>query len=188
MRTVFEIVEPILLIFGSIALSALICWLLWRSFELLHHPDWAALAAVSAGVLALHATSPHQLFLRMVVGFTLAGAVPLWIEGRSWCRRRSKSMLEPVSGVSDDTPIRQADPSRRYPIITSCIGEARPPRQEEVRALAGRIWREGLQQRAALQSSASSFATRRFVFRAARTALSGHGEKRVACRRPGNDL
>jgi len=30
MRTLFEIIEPILLIFGSIAAAITLCWLLWR--------------------------------------------------------------------------------------------------------------------------------------------------------------
>ncbi len=87
MRMLFEIVEQIVLIFGSLFAAILLCWLLWRSFKLLHHPDWAAFAAVPAAVLALYATSPHHVFFRMVVVVTLFGAVPLWLEGRAWSRR-----------------------------------------------------------------------------------------------------
>lgn len=188
MRTLFEIVEPILLIFGSIAGAIALCWLLWRWFKLLHHPDWAAYAAVAAGALALYATSPNHVFYRMIVAFTLVGAVPLWIEGRAWCQQQARPVVAPEPHRSRDLAHAPADPSRRYPIMIACIGEARQPRQEEVRAVAARIWREGLRQQATPQSPAGSFAMRRFVFRVAQAALSGHANRPVARKHPDNDL
>jgi len=188
MRTLFEIIEPILLIFGSIAAAITLCWLLWRLFRLLHHPDWAAFAAVPAGALALYATSPDHVFYRMIVAFTLVGAVPLWIEGRAWCRRQAKPAVEPELRRSGELAGASHDRARRYPIMIACVGEARQPRRDEVRAVAARIWREGLRQQAASQSSAGSFAMRRFVFRVATAALSGQAVRRVARKSPDNDL
>lgn len=186
MSTLFEIVKPILLIFGSISVAIVLCWVLWRGFKLIHHPEWAAIAAVLAGVLALHATAPHPFFYRMVIIFTLVGAVPLWVEGRAWRRARTRPIFEPEP--THDVAPTPSDPPRRYPIIIACIGEGRPPKQEEVRAVAARIWREGLRQRAVSQTPAGSFAMRRSVFKVAEAALIGQADKRVLRRRPGNDL
>jgi hypothetical protein len=161
---------------------------MFRAFERLRHPEWAAFVTVPAGLLLLYATSPDHVFYRMVIAFTLAGAVPLWIEGRVWRRRGVMPKRASEIGQSRDRAFVRPDPSLRYPIITACIGQARPPRREEVRRLAGRIWREGLRQRAAAQNPARSFATRRFVFRAARAALTGNADNPLARIRSDNDL
>jgi hypothetical protein len=173
MQTLIEIVEPIALILGSIFSALLLCWLLWRSFRVLHHPDWSGIAAVPAGVLALYATSPDHVFYRMVLAFTLVGALPLWIEGRAWSRRQVEPPFEPAARQSP-AALPQPRLSRRYPIITSCIGEGRQPKHSEVRAVAARIWREGLHGKSSGDGLQGSFALRRRAILIARGALTGH--------------
>jgi hypothetical protein len=162
--------------------------LLWRAFSWLHHPDWAAWAAIIAGALALYATSPHHVFYRLVVAFTLIGAVALWIEGRAWRRRRARPIDAPAERPARDGVSAASGRPGRYPIIIDCIGEARSPRQEEVRAVAARIWREGWQDRMVSHGPVASFAMRRLVFKMANAALRGDTDRRMARRSPDNDL
>jgi hypothetical protein len=77
---------------------------------------------------------------------------------------------------------------QRYPAIVACIRYGRQPRQDEIRAVAARIWREGLLQRARLRTARDSFARRRLVFRVARAALTGQAGVRRRSQIANNDL
>ena len=188
MRVIIDITEPIVLIVGSILAAILLCSLLWQSFKRIGHPEWGAVVILPAVALGLYETLSGSVFFRMTLAFTLVGAVPLWIEGRAWRRRHGHAGIahEPRQGrdMSITRPVR----SRQYPIIIACIGEARQPRHDEVRAVAARIWREGLRQTVASQNPAGSFAMRRFVFRVAKAALTGNADRDVLRKNPDNDL
>lgn len=60
-----------------------------------------------------------------------------------------------------------------YPAIKACICEERLPTRGEIRAVASRLWREGLAQRFGSKSTQASFTARRVLLRAAIAALSG---------------
>lgn len=63
-------------------------------------------------------------------------------------------------------------PLHLYPAITACMCEERQPSRYEIRIVASRLWQEGFSQR----FGSFSFAARRALLRAARTALSGRSE------------
>jgi hypothetical protein len=121
-----------------------------------------------AGVL------PRSDLLNTVLEFSAVAAIPLWVEGRVWRRRRLDTGLQPrimPSGPNPSPAIGGTYPL--YPAITACLSEGRRPDHEEVRVVASRIWREGFALRFAPDTRAASFATRRVLLRVARAALIG---------------
>ena len=60
-----------------------------------------------------------------------------------------------------------------YPAITRCLCEGCRPERDEVRRVAGRIWKEGFARRLNQTGQNTTFAARRLVLRAAMAALTG---------------
>jgi hypothetical protein len=91
MQTILIVAEAIGLTIGSLVAAALLCWLLWKAFGLVRHPELTAAALLSLLVLALFGRLPNSEFLRMVLMFALVAAVPLWIAGRTWRKEHPHS-------------------------------------------------------------------------------------------------
>lgn len=187
MWILINIAETVALIVGSILAATLLCCLLWRWFRRLPHPDWAAVAVWPAALLILHEIPTDSVFLRMTLAFTLVGAISLWIEGRALKQSYTNPVVRAAPRLTRGVPTDLSKKPRRYPIIVACIGEARQPRQDEVRTVAARIWREGLQQNLASENAARSFVTRRRALRLASAALSGRVNDDGLRKGPDND-
>lgn len=178
METIIAIGEPIVLIVGSILVALFLCRLLGQTFRLLRRPEWGAALALPAIALGLYGSSADNVFLRLVLTFTLLESVPLWLEART---RKGGYARAPTK----DEPRQHREPSlvqqkmpQRYPIIDACIREGRRPRHGELRVVADRIWREGIQRSLGPPNPVTSFAMRRSAFRAARAALEGNSAEK----------
>jgi hypothetical protein len=178
MRTFLFIVEPIVFSLGSLAAGIFSCWLLFAFFNLMRRPDWGPPLILVPVILALAGRLPDSEFVKMSLVFALVAAVPFWAVGREWraARLNRGGQIAPVAPAGpnpiktvevDDTTTAQ--PYRRYPAITACICESRPPSRDEVKKVAARIWRESF----AVRSPNASFALRRALLRAAKTSLNG---------------
>lgn len=91
MDTILTVVTSLGLIIGSLAAAAMLCWLLWRMFLLIHHPDWAPIGIAILVALALTGHLPDSQLLALALAYAVAAAVPLWMEGRTW---RKEYILE----------------------------------------------------------------------------------------------
>ena len=179
MQLILIVAGAIGLVVGSLAAAALLCWFLWYAFRLVLHPEWAVSAVLILLVLALVGELPKSQFLNMTLTFAVVAAVPLWFAGRTWRKQRGQAFdgrRKPPTELRPSEPIVptvSALSPRRYPAITACICEERPPTREEVHMVAARLWREGFVQRFGAQTVPASFAARRRLVRAATAALSG---------------
>jgi len=71
------IAESVGLIVGSLAVALLLWLVIWRAAVGVHHPRWAAPLLLLIGVAALFVHLPESPLLRMIVAFTVLGALPL---------------------------------------------------------------------------------------------------------------
>ncbi len=83
------VAESFFLIVGSLAAAVVLCMALWHLFLLVRHPELGALVIVPLVVITLAMPLTHSPFVRMMMLFAMAGALPLWIAGREW-RRNAK--------------------------------------------------------------------------------------------------
>jgi drug/metabolite transporter superfamily protein YnfA len=90
MQMILMVAEAVAETVGSLIAAALLCWLLWEAFKLMRHPAWAIGAVLLLTVLAIIGALPKSEFLNMAIAFAAVGALPLWIEGRAWRKRRLK--------------------------------------------------------------------------------------------------
>jgi hypothetical protein len=86
MNAILAVVSSLGLVIGSLVTATVLCWLLWRVFVATRHPDWAPGGIAILVALALTGNLPGSPFLQLALAFSVAGAVPLWIEGRAWRR------------------------------------------------------------------------------------------------------
>lgn len=84
MTAILTLVTSIGLVLGGLTAAALLCWLLWRTFLLVRHPDWAAAIIPILIALAASGKLPNSQFLHLALAYAIVGVVPLWIEGRRW--------------------------------------------------------------------------------------------------------
>jgi hypothetical protein len=82
-------------IIGSLAAAAILCWLCWALFKLVHHPEWGAPTLLTMIALNCGSSVLHSEFLSMTFIFSALAAALAWPEGRAWradrARRRSNS-------------------------------------------------------------------------------------------------
>jgi len=82
-------------IIGSVAAAAVLCWLCWALFKLVHHPEWGAPTLLIMITLTCGRTVLHSEFLSMTFIFSALAAALAWPEGRAWradhARRKSNS-------------------------------------------------------------------------------------------------
>lgn len=83
MWIVLDVLESIGLILGSLLVATFLCLAVWHFLVRLRHPELGPFVLVAVGVAALF-LNPPGAFLRMVVAFTIAGALPVAIQGFSW--------------------------------------------------------------------------------------------------------
>lgn len=84
MWVIATMAKSICLIFGSLAAAILLCLLLWHLMRYIRHPELGALVIALIAIVALTMPFTDNLFVRMMLLFAAAGAVPLWIAGREW--------------------------------------------------------------------------------------------------------
>lgn len=73
-------------IVGSLLAAVALCWLLWRVFALVHHPELASGGILILAALALTDHLPASQMLDLTLAYAFAAAVPLWIGGAAWRR------------------------------------------------------------------------------------------------------
>jgi hypothetical protein len=173
MNVLSIIVESIGLMFGSMAAGLLVCWSLWSGFKLIGHPEWGPPFVLVPAALALVGRLPKSQFLAMTLIFATLAIVPFCAEGIAWrrlTRRRDGGLSQDRSGrgalVEPPTSVM---PRHRYPAITGCIGEHRKPDPYELKKVAARILREGLDAR----QLGTGIAGKRAALRVAKVALEG---------------
>jgi hypothetical protein len=91
MRMILSIVEQLGLLIGSVTAAGLLCWLLWRCFRPIGHPDWGALVLVALALLAIAGMLPDSRFLDLSLVFAALAALPLWLAGRTWRRQHGEA-------------------------------------------------------------------------------------------------
>jgi 4-amino-4-deoxy-L-arabinose transferase-like glycosyltransferase len=90
MPMILTVGESIGLIIGSLAAAVLLCFVVWRLFKLMRHPEWGPPLLLVLVALAVAGKLPHSEFLDMVIVFAALAAIPLWFEGRAWRKRHTK--------------------------------------------------------------------------------------------------
>lgn len=78
--------EGLGVMFGSMAVAAVFCWMCWSAFKLLHHPELGSPVGLAALLLLGGDALAHSSFLRLSAVFAGVLAITLWFVGRAWRR------------------------------------------------------------------------------------------------------
>lgn len=86
MDAILVVMASLGLVVGSLVAAVALCWLLWRAFALIHHPELAAGGILILVALALTDHLPDSQMLDLTLAYAFAAAVPLWLGGAAWRR------------------------------------------------------------------------------------------------------
>lgn len=86
MDTILVVITSLGQVIGSLVAAVALCWLLWRAFALIHHPELAAGGILILVALALTDHLPDSQMLDLTLAYAFAAAVPLWLGGAAWRR------------------------------------------------------------------------------------------------------
>lgn len=100
MNAILVAITSIGLVLGGLATAAILCWLLWRIFVLVRHPNWAAAVILILIALAVNGSLPNSQLLHLALAYAIVAVVPLWIEGRKWRQEHPVTKSKPLAGVS----------------------------------------------------------------------------------------
>ena len=84
MDTILVVMTSLGQVVGSLVAAVTLCWLLWRAFALIHHPELAAGGILILVALSLTDRLPDSQMLDLTLAYAFAAAVPLWLGGTTW--------------------------------------------------------------------------------------------------------